>query len=338
MGRRLRPSLNLCSCLLGPVVALYTGGFVRRPLAGTAASWLQYRGIGRRQQHSSSARRTRSTLLPQNGTDERHATGGEQAVTQPRSEAPTTAASGILAPILKERRLLKVDDDDLDTILLYFAFGANMCPSVFTTKRGVKPLASLPAEALRFASSTTMERNAISDGKSASGFPDERSEEAEICVCFCHRAGYATLVQKPGPPQTWKASPGAHGVLHAISADDLNTIAASENGYRKRLVEVATTTGEKDIAVCFVSNPSQTLPTSVPPTSRYLALLLEGAMYHGVNEAYTSWLAGLPSVPPEHEATSRERINTPSKRALDATLAVLAVATLGAAGVAVYPF
>lgn len=35
-------------------------------------------------------------------------------------------------------------------------------------------------------------------------------------------------------------------------------------------VEVQTPTGERDVAVCFVSDPSQTLPTSVPPTSRYL--------------------------------------------------------------------
>lgn len=49
-------------------------------------------------------------------------------------------------------------------------------------------------------------------------------------------AGYATLVQAPGPPQSWETSPGAHGVLHAISSADLNKIAGSENGYRKRMV------------------------------------------------------------------------------------------------------
>lgn len=48
--------------------------------------------------------------------------------------------------------------------------------------------------------------------------------------------GYATLASKPGPPQSWEASPGVHGVLHAVSSEDLEKIGAYETGYRKRLV------------------------------------------------------------------------------------------------------
>lgn len=84
---------------------------------------------------------------------------------------------------------MKVDGDDQDTILLYFAFGANMCPSVFTSKRGVKPLISLPAEALRFTSSARKKWDGIDDRVSGEGSTDDRSRQAEICVCFCHRAG-----------------------------------------------------------------------------------------------------------------------------------------------------
>eukprot|EP00752_Nemacystus_decipiens_P006290 g5670.t1 len=166
---------------------------------------------------------------------------------------------------------------------------------------------------------------------------DETGAAHGLCVCFCHRAGYATLAPKPGPPQSWEGSPGAHGVLHAISSSDLKKIAASENGYRQRTVEVETPSGERDVAVTFVSNPSQTLPTSVPPTSRYLALLQDGAAYHGVDERYSRWLEQLPSVPSEQEATSPERINTPSKTATDAVVATILVIAVGGAAVALGP-
>lgn len=64
-----------------------------------------------------------------------------------------------------------------DSLLLYFAFGANMSPSVFTNKRGVKPLRSFPAEATAFATTK------FSSGKYETGAAEG------LCMCFCHRAG-----------------------------------------------------------------------------------------------------------------------------------------------------
>eukprot|EP00903_Cladosiphon_okamuranus_P013820 g12862.t1 len=235
------------------------------------------------------------------------------------STPPAGATRGILTP-LKEKIATTREEGDGHSLILYFAFGANMNPSVLTTKRGVEPLASFPAEATRFAT--------ISGGKDGTTGAGEG-----LSMCFCHRAGYATLAPKPGPPQSWEASPGTHGVVHAISSSDLNKIAASENGYRQRLVEVETPAGERDVAVCFVSVPSQMLLTSVPPTSRYLSLLQDGAAYHGVNERYSRWLEQLPSVPSEQEAASPERINTRTKTVTDAAVTAVLVVALGTAAV-----
>ncbi|CBN75310.1 conserved unknown protein [Ectocarpus siliculosus] len=255
--------------------------------------------------------------------------------------APTESSrsGGILGPLKESIRNDRGRSEDCDAALLYFSFGANMCPSILTSKRGVNPFASLPAEATQFSTGTRRNPSAT-DGAGGVTRRDKTDTQKSrgMCVCFCHRAGYATLARNPGPPQSWEKSPGAHGVLHVISPSSLEKIAASENGYEKRLVDVATPTGDRDIAVCFVSNPWQTLPTSVPPTSRYLSLLQDGAAYHNVDERYRAWLALLPSVRPEDEMMSSDRVRTPSKIVTDTVLAVAAFAAFVAAGAAINPF
>lgn len=86
---------------------------------------------------------------------------------------------------------MKADDVDVDNMLLYFAFGANMCPSVLINKRGVKPFASLPAEAVKFATDTRNSGNVMGDGVRGDWSSYESRMEAKrgICTCFCHRAG-----------------------------------------------------------------------------------------------------------------------------------------------------
>ncbi|CAB1111935.1 unnamed protein product [Ectocarpus sp. CCAP 1310/34] len=255
--------------------------------------------------------------------------------------APTESSrsGGILGPLKESIRNDRGGGEDCDTALLYFAYGANMCPSILTSKRGVNPFASLPAEATHFSTGTRRNPSATDGvGRVIRRDKTDAQKSRGMCVCFCHRAGYATLAHSPGPPQSWETSPGAHGVLHVISPSSLEKIAASENGYEKRLVDVETPTRERDIAVCFVSNPWQALPASVPPTSRYLSLLQDGAAYHNVDEDYRAWLARLPSVRPEDETMSSDRVRTPSKIVTDTVLAVAAFAAVVAAGAATNPF
>lgn len=77
---------------------------------------------------------------------------------------------------LKEKIATTREGEGLgSSLLLYFAFGANMNPSILSTKRGIKPLRSFPAEATAFA--TTSSRK------------DGTGVEEGLCMCFCHRAG-----------------------------------------------------------------------------------------------------------------------------------------------------
>lgn len=87
----------------------------------------------------------------------------------------------------------KGDDKTADDVELYFAYGANMSPAVLTGKRGVKPLASLPAEAVAFGAAEPND----DPGASVTG-PFDRGTAAEtgqggICTCFCHRAGESVV-------------------------------------------------------------------------------------------------------------------------------------------------
>lgn len=73
------------------------------------------------------------------------------------------------------------------SVVNYFAYGANMNPSVLTAKRGVKPLASLPVEAVGFAASRNRE-----NGRQRSRRLEE--EDRGLCLSFCHRAGASVRV------------------------------------------------------------------------------------------------------------------------------------------------
>lgn len=105
---------------------------------------------------------------------------------------------GILAPVKEKMKMRGEGDDELDTILLYFAFGANMCPSVLLNSRGVTPFESFPAEAKRFATGILQKR----EGNRPS-LDDEDDGKQGVCLCFCHRAGKMYL-KGLSPPGTWR--------------------------------------------------------------------------------------------------------------------------------------
>lgn len=115
------------------------------------------------------------------------------------SPTPPTATadnrkSGVLASF-RSRSREKYNDKTADEVELYFAYGANMSPTVLTGKRGVEPLASLPAEVVAFATAAPdYERGAgilgpldrgIAGGGGGGG--------GGIYTCFCHRAGVSVV-------------------------------------------------------------------------------------------------------------------------------------------------
>ena len=184
---------------------------------------------------------------------------------------------------------------------VYFAYGANLSPAVLR-RRG---LVAAP-----------------------------ESGQPAVCrgrrLCFDHRAGYGNLVEGAG------GGGGAHGVVYRLGDEDWARLAEAEDGYCLDSVDVRTYDGEALTARAFVSDPAlriiTTNPDALRPTERYLALLREGAEFHGLDEAYSGWLAGLEAVtavPAFYHDTPRARVVRTGGLAL-LTLATAAVALASA--------
>lgn len=111
------------------------------------------------------------------------ATAAEAAPPLPATAVKSTAPS-FLAAVIKARE----DRDDAAQVILYFAFGANMSPSVLTGKRGVTPVASAPAQALAFATEPE-QRQQYGGGNIKASPAEDEGRERRICLSFSHRAG-----------------------------------------------------------------------------------------------------------------------------------------------------
>lgn len=79
------------------------------------------------------------------------------------------------------------------------------------------------------------------------------------------------------------------------------------------------------------SPASRRVPACTPMNRRYLALLRDGASFHGIDKRYQSWLATLPSVPSKDAEAFPERTNTPMKALIDRILLVTTTAAVAAA-------
>lgn len=111
------------------------------------------------------------------------AAAAEATPPQPATTVKSTAPS-FLAAAMKAR----ADRDDASQVILYFAFGANMSPSVLTGKRGVTPVASVPAQALAFATEPE-QRKQYGGGKTEASPAEDEGRERRLCLSFSHRAG-----------------------------------------------------------------------------------------------------------------------------------------------------
>lgn len=90
-----------------------------------------------------------------------------------------TIEDGPLAPSTNGRR------DSSPPTIFYFAYGANMSPAILTAKRGVRPLASVPVEAV------SLNRQDV-EKKTSAGQPQSLAPsrvDNGICLSFCHRSG-----------------------------------------------------------------------------------------------------------------------------------------------------
>ncbi|WPT16959.1 hypothetical protein PSENEW3_00004965 [Picochlorum sp. SENEW3] len=147
---------------------------------------------------------------------------------------------------------------------LYFAYGANMATKVLEKRKVSKPLAWYPA--------IVVDKN--------------------IELAFAHRGAYATLLRRDSGKEchsTLRFS-RPYGVVYELSIEDFEKIAEREIGYEARDIQAPVLTK------AFFSSFWTTLPDPMPPTHRYMSILVEGALEHGLNEEYIEWLKQVPSV------------------------------------------
>lgn len=191
-----------------PILALLyhaacSGRRIEAFVAATRQCWHRLGGVHRQACHHQQALPLPSImqLQPIGGRDEAPKKAPATAMTMDADVSKTSAAikagptessrsGGILTPLIESIRNDGVRAEECDAALLYFAFGANMCTSILTSRRGVNPLASLPAEATQF--STRTRRNlSATDGAGGVTCRDKLDTQGSrgMCVCFCHRAG-----------------------------------------------------------------------------------------------------------------------------------------------------
>lgn len=113
--------------------------------------------------------------------------------------ATTRATANSTAPSFLAAVEEKTNRNNAGEVVLYFAFGANMSPSVLTGKRGVTPVKSAPAQAVTFATSDERKKQNLKHGRKIIASPaeceqDEAGKDGEdgegrICLSFSHRAG-----------------------------------------------------------------------------------------------------------------------------------------------------
>jgi hypothetical protein len=141
-------------------------------------------------------------------------------------------------------------------------------------------------------------------------------------LSFCHRGGYATLLDTASakPSQLVHCYTSPHGVILTLkSQQDLEKLKAREVGYSLLpiVIDIAVNSmhhpSPSSSCLAFLSNPSLVLYQSVPPTQRYIDILISGARYHGLDEGYVEWLESVDRhnggpLPSEYDACPAQSI------------------------------
>ena len=149
-------------------------------------------------------------------------------------------------------------------------------------------------------------------------------------LSFRHRGAFATLTAPStsanGPKRSCLEYHRPHGVLYYIEKQSLSDVAKLETGYGLAEVEVKLYKSEKVVAVAFVSKPSLMLAQPLPPTQRYLDLMISGACEHDLCPKYIAFLRSLD----RHEglALGNEYFATPSVLYANIAIGLLSITSL----------
>jgi hypothetical protein len=147
----------------------------------------------------------------------------------------------------------------------YFAYGSNMQSATLRGRRGIEYARALPGRALGW--------RLVIDKPSLFGIA----------------GAYANIIEDP------QAS--TYGVLFDVSEDDLAHIELTEGvaieNYRRVVVAVESLAADGSDALQAYSLSSDRRDLSNRPTNRYMSLLIEGALEHGLPAEHVDYLRGI---------------------------------------------
>lgn len=93
------------------------------------------------------------------------------------------------------------------------------------------------------------------------------------------------------------------GVAYEVSIDALQTIDLTEGvligNYERRAIPVVSLAGDGAALEAFTLT-SERRAAGLCPSTRYMALLIEGALEHGLPDQYVDFLRGIPARVPSH--------------------------------------
>ena len=226
-----------------------------------------------------------------------------------RVPAPAALATAAAAPGV---RYLQAECSD-ESLVWYFAYGANMQHQKVKRSRGLQPLASVPAwlpswllafshrggmatlapasDAARHAWAAAVEAPAEWQAQ-CTAWP---GAEPDVLVPAQHAPDPADALLCDSMRAL--GSSGVHGVLHLLREADAQALARAEHGYIAMALPVHTYGGTMVPAAAFISRIGQLLPgNSVRPPSHYTAMLSSCARDYGVHPAHAAAIRALPVV------------------------------------------
>lgn len=151
----------------------------------------------------------------------------------------------------------------------YFAYGSNMQTATFRGRRGIEFVRAAAAR--------------------APGWRLVLDKPPLLPI----GEGFANIVPDPHSDVI--------GVAYRVSVDSLDTIDLSEGvligNYQRRAIQVVPLADEAGAVEAFTLLSDRRDP-ALRPSTRYMALLIEGAVEHGLPAEYVEYLRGISARPP----------------------------------------
>lgn len=152
---------------------------------------------------------------------------------------------------------------------------------------------------------------------------------SDLSLSFSHRGAFATLTKdaaKDSHSSCTLTYTNPHGVFYYLSKQDLDHLSGLETGYKLVQLEIELYNERILTASTFVSRPALRLQSPLPPTARYLDLMITGARQHHLSVEYIAWLKGIQ--PHKGGPLGEEYFKTPSVAYTNTAFILLGLAAM----------